>query len=164
MRFGSTVPLPLPPPNLLLFLHVGGPLLSPRHISKSKGFITINHLFISCFISAGEWTNNQGCSLGYPRFLFLPEAVCRLPIYVQSALRSQEEGVEADLLLLQEPSTLWHRREDWKSKHGLSPHHYQMNNVVLGRQPGTNKTRGNPCLCSVWQAVTAVKYVHHHDI
>lgn len=61
---------------------------------------------------------------------------------------------QADLLLLHEPSTLWHQLGDLKSKQALGPIHYQINNIVQSRQPGNCSTWENPRLCSVWPGVT----------
>lgn len=64
------------------------------------------------------------------------------------------------VLLLQEPSTLWHQLGDLKSKHDFSS--YIIRWTICSSVQATRKPqkKGNPCFCSVWWGVTTEELIY----
>lgn len=152
MRFGSTVFLPSAPPPSALCLHLPPTNMLEAHCfpkctSSKEGF----HNFIIYFSFPSpslpkRWTNKPGCSLGYPRFL-LPVTLQLLPIYVQRALKSQEEAVQAgSFVVVAGAINTLAPTGGLKSKHGFSSH-------TLSDQQWVLINEGNPWFCSVFDLI-----------
>lgn len=147
MRFGSAALLP----SLPLFLLTLHPAQCWRHMALSlrhcfKGRVSYHLFFISHSISANKRTNNQSCSLGSPCFLVLLLllqlcAVCPYMAIELSNHRKRQFGLIC-VIVTGAINTLA-PTSGFEVKAWLQSIHYQINNMVLSRQPGSHKTRGS---------------------
>lgn len=159
MRFGSAAHLP----SLSLFLLILHPAQCWRHMALSsrhcfKGRVSYHLFFISHSISANKRTNNQSCSLGSPCFL-VPLLLLQLYAvcpYMAIELCNHRQFGLISVIVTGVINTLA-PTGGFEVKAWLQSIHYQINNMVLSRQPGNHKTRGSSsfekCRRSIWDFI-----------
>lgn len=123
------------------------PTAFPKALLQRQGFKLYYLFLISQSVSANNWANNRGYSLGYPRFLLLLLLPVALPLFAlicpECSATTGRGSLSRSAIVARAINTLAPTR-GFEVKAWLQSIHYQTNNISLSRQPGNHKTRGIP--------------------